>query len=235
MRAGVTAGSLRESNVEIAVDGARVICKWTVEEAELEATLVVVVGNAHIQGSCVHISAKGAPTLRLRPLSESHGTFVDCELPAKMRKEWIAAVKENSGLKLHCTVDAAGKLGKTAALGDVFASLPKATVPAPSPQNKRTAPAATGREATHDGEGRSPKRARGGRSRDGTLVLPPPPETPKVDFAPVKPLTQTEMAEIGLGGVWEKTNQEANIINERSPEFDSIYEELGIQKKQLFW
>jgi len=85
------------------------------------------------------------------------------------------------------------------------------------------------------GDGRSPKRARGGRPRDGTLNLPPPPETPKAEFVPVKPLTQTEMAVLGLGEIWEKTQREASMMSERSPEMESVYEELGFQKKQLFW
>ena len=77
------------------------------------------------------------------------------------------------------------------------------------------------------------RRARGGRSLESKL--PPPPETPEVEFVPVKPLTQTEMAGIGLGETWEKTQREATMLIERSPALDSVYEELGFAKKQLFW
>ena len=58
-------------------------------------------------------------------------------------------------------------------------------------------------------------------------------QTPEVEF--VKPLTQTEMAGIGLGETWEKTQREATMLIERSPALDSVYEELGFAKKQLFW
>jgi hypothetical protein len=238
MRAALDIGSHREPNVDIAVDGERIFCKWTVDEAKLEATLVVAVGGAYIQAACVNIFATGAPTLRLRPLCGTRAA-PDNELSAKMRKQWISAVKENAGLKLHCTVDATSKRDVKAILADAFASLPKAS--APLPLKKRTAPPGAGHEATpaqREGDGaaeRSPKRARGGRSRDGTLALPPPPETPKAEFVPVKPLTQNEMAVIGLGEIWEKTQREATALQERSPEMDSIYEELGFQKKDLFW
>lgn len=211
------------------------ICKWKVDAAELEATLLVTVAGADIQGVCVHVFATGAPTLRLRPLFENRElSNADCGLPAKMRKQWIVAVKENGGVKLHFTVGSTSKRDMMAILADTFSPLPKAT----SPQKKRTALAGTGHEAIAaqpEGDGRSPKRARGGRPRDGTLNLPPPPETPKAEFVPVKPLTQTEMAVLGLGEIWEKTQREASMMSERSPEMESVYEELGFQKKQLFW
>jgi hypothetical protein len=43
------------------------------------------------------------------------------------------------------------------------------------------------------------------------------------------------MAAIGLGETWEKTQREATMLIERSPALDSVYEELGVAKKQLFW
>ena len=76
--------------VDVAVEGDRVICKWTVAAEGVEATLLVTAGCVHIAGLCVHVSAARAPTLRLRPLLAT--ALQDSDRTATLRKQWTQLV-----------------------------------------------------------------------------------------------------------------------------------------------